>query len=181
MPLPLSYHVVKTAYGRWLPGDSRGSWSESWSRDRGYFGAHQFHEANLDRETIARDRMRHTPVLFDDGMQQCIVRALAECVAQAKGSLRIISAALEPMHLHLLVAYTKQHEIRSTVQWIGHKTTRAIHDGTTHVGPVWVKNKWCCEIENLQQWDNAIDYIEAHNVRAGRGVRPYPFLWKEVE
>jgi hypothetical protein len=27
MPNTIGYHIVKTGYGLWLPGDERGSWS----------------------------------------------------------------------------------------------------------------------------------------------------------
>ena len=36
MPRTLGYHYVKSAYGLWLPGDVRGSWSEAWDEQIGY-------------------------------------------------------------------------------------------------------------------------------------------------
>jgi hypothetical protein len=34
MPRTIGYHLFKSAYGLWLPGNDRGSWSESPSGDR---------------------------------------------------------------------------------------------------------------------------------------------------
>lgn len=176
MPPPLGYHVVKTAYGRWLPGDERGSWSEAWSAGRGFYGAHQFHAGDEARRMIATARMRYAPATLTEEVQCAVEHAVSDCVNSANGKLRIIAAAMEPHHMHLLIAFEGEHPVSSTVRWLFHKATRKVHATTSHTGPVWVKNHWCGEIENDVQWDNAIEYIEQHNVRAGRQRRPYSFL-----
>ena len=169
------YHMIKSTYGGWLPGDARGSWSESWSPSRGYFGPHQLHEANPARLEIAAGRMRHPPVELTDEMTAAIVNAIAACVERSQGELVIMAAAIERTHMHLLIPDTGR-DIDNTAKWIADQTTKAVHRLTPHQGPVWTKNNWCHHLDRQEHWENAILYIDEHNIRAGRGSRPYPFL-----
>jgi REP element-mobilizing transposase RayT len=171
----MGYHVVKSTYGTWLPGDPRGSWSETWSPERGYFGAHQFHEGDQRRLAMALQRMKHPPVVLTDAMCTAIREALQYCVERAKGELLIMAAAIEPTHMHLLIPHTGR-DIHTTVKWIADQTSKAVHRRTAHLGPVWTKNHWCHHIDRQEHWENAAIYVDEHNRRAGRGSRPYAFL-----
>jgi REP element-mobilizing transposase RayT len=175
MHTTLGFHVTKSTYGTWLPWDRRGSWSEGWSPARGYYGAHQFHERDARRERMARSRMKHAPVVLSDAMLQAIVESLGECVQKSQGDLRIIAAAIERTHMHLLIPNTGR-DINITAKWIADQTTKRVHRTTGHQGPVWTKNPWCDHIDDQEHWENAILYIDEHNIRAGRGSRPYSFL-----
>jgi hypothetical protein len=97
------------------------------------------------------------------------------CVKKAQGELLIMAAAIEPTHIHLLIANTGR-DIDVTTKWIADQTTKAIHRETDHRGPVWTKNCWCDHIDSQEHWESAAVYIDDHNRRAGRGSRPYPFL-----
>jgi len=175
MATTLGFHVTKSTYGTWLPGDPRGSWSEAWSPSRGFYEPHRYHDGDQGRLDVAVGRMRHTAVVLDDEMTRVIVRTITKCVDESGGDLRIVAAAIEPTHMHLLII-NMGRDIDLTLKWLADRTTKAIHRETTHSGPVWTKNKWCDHIAVEEHWENAIVYIDDHNLRAGRGLRPYPFL-----
>ena len=82
-----------------------------------------------------------------------------------------MAATIEPTHMHLLLPNTGR-DIDNTAKWIADQTTKAVHRETKHAGPVWTKNNWCDHIDDEQHWENAILYIDDHNIRAGRGSRP---------
>jgi hypothetical protein len=77
--------------------------------------------------------------------------------------------------MHLLIPYSGR-DIEVTAKWLADQTTKAVHRYTSHAGPVWSKNNWIRHIFASENWENALTYIDDHNVRAGRGSRPYPFL-----
>jgi REP element-mobilizing transposase RayT len=179
MSRTLGFHVIKSTYGTWLPGDSRGSWSEAWSPQRGFYEAHRFHEGDERRLDISVDRMRHAPLILDAEKIAIIVGAITMCVERSNGDLRIVAAAIEPTHMHLLIVNVGR-DIDVTAKWLADQTTKAIHRQTSYRGPIWTKNNWCHHIDQQDHWENAIVYIDEHNVRAGRGSRPYPFLAPRV-
>ncbi len=43
MPRTIGYHLVKSGYGLWLPGDTRGHWSSAWDEQIGFFEPHHLH------------------------------------------------------------------------------------------------------------------------------------------
>jgi REP element-mobilizing transposase RayT len=175
MSQTLGFHLTKSTFGTWLPGDARGSWSEAWSPSQGFHGAHQFHEGDPRREAMARRRMKHPPVVLTAEMIDVIIEAITSCVERSQGGLIIVAAAIEPTHAHLLLTNTGR-DIDITAKWLADQTTKAIHRQTAHQGPVWTKNPWCDHIDSQEHWENALLYIDDHNRRAGRGSRPYPFL-----
>jgi len=123
--------------------------------------------------------MKYPPVNLDEEMVNVVIQCLTACVERSCGGLRIVAAAIEPTHMHLLIPETGRN-IDQTVKWIADQTTKSIHRLTRHRGPVWTKGSWCSHINRQEHWEHAILYIDEHNVRAGRGSRPYPFL-AEVE
>ena len=77
--------------------------------------------------------------------------------------------------MHLVLPNSGRN-IDNTAKWIADQTTKAVPRQTRHQRPVWTKNNWCDHIDEQEHWENAIHYIDDHNVRAGRGPRPYRFL-----
>ena len=176
MPETLGYHVVKTTFGTWLPGDVRGYWSEAWSAERGFHDAHRFHdEVDPVREEQARGRMKHPATTLTKEMGDVVAASIGQCIAKSGGGLKVMAAAIEPTHMHLLIPYSGR-DIEITAKWLADQTTKAIHRQTSHQGPVWSKNNWIRHIFASEYWENALRYIDDHNVQAGRGSRPYSFL-----
>ncbi|MCH8342953.1 MAG: transposase [Planctomycetes bacterium] len=171
----IGYHVVKSGYGQWLPGDDRGSWSQAWEEQIGYIEPHTLHAGDPVRKRMAQERMNHPAVQFSDAMLQAIADALGRCVVQSNGGLSIAAATIEPTHMHLLIPYSGR-DIHRTVKWLADQTTKAVHRHTAHAGPVWCKGKWCSFVFDESQWRNTISYIERHHTTAGRTVRSYAVI-----
>ncbi len=80
MPRTIGYHVVKSGYGLWLPGDERGSWSQAWDAKIGFIEPHTLHRGDPVRLRMAQERMIHPPVRLTDAMIEAVAGALALCV-----------------------------------------------------------------------------------------------------
>ena len=169
----IGYHLVKSGYGLWLPGDDRRSWSAAWDDQLGFIEPHQLHPADPVRQRMAAERMKHPPVRLDAAMIDAVAGALADCADESPW--RIAAASIESTHMHLLITYSGL-DIERTKKWLAQKLTRAVHDDTPHVGPVWCENWWRGFIYDLDTWDNTQRYIERHNQRRRHAPRPWPFI-----
>jgi hypothetical protein len=166
MPRTLGYHLVKSAYGLWLPGDDRGSWSEAWDDQIGYCQPHQLNPGDPVRHRMAAGRMAHPPTRFFDQMIDAITQSLRDCVAKSNGGLLIGAFAIEPTHMHLALPYTGR-DIDGTAMWLADQTTKAVHRNTPHAGPVWARGCWRSFIFDPARWAATERYIRNHNVRRG--------------
>jgi REP element-mobilizing transposase RayT len=175
MPETLGYHLTKTTYGTWLPGDARGSWVKNWSPRVGYGELHRFEHADPSREERSRRQLSHDVVILSPAMIQAVVDALAVCIQRSQGGLKIMAATIEPTHMHLLLTRTCRN-IDITTKWIADQTTKAIHRQTAQRGSVWTSKNWCEHVDQPDHWEELLRYIDEHHVRAGRGSRPYEFL-----
>lgn len=82
MPKTLGYHLVKSAYGLWLPGDERGSWSEAWDEELGYIEPHTLHPGDPVRLRMAQERMKHPKVWWSPEIISAMVKSIEECAAE---------------------------------------------------------------------------------------------------
>ncbi len=137
--MTLGYHVVKSGYGLWVPGDERGTWSEAWDDQSGFIEPHTLHFADPVRKRIAEERMKHPAVRFDASMMKAIGDSIGLC--QEQSPWKVIAASIEATHVHLLIPYSGL-DIYNTVKWVGDQTTKAVHRSTAHQGPVWCKGSW---------------------------------------
>src|SRR5438105_2991439 len=126
MARTIGYHFVKSGYGLWLPGDDRGSWSEAWDDQIGYYEPHTLQDGDPVRRRMAQERMKHPPVRFDAAMIDAIVSAIGECVATSRGGLEIAAFAIEETHMHLAIPYSGR-DMDATAKWLADRTTRAVH------------------------------------------------------
>ncbi|MCH8046927.1 MAG: hypothetical protein IID44_24765 [Planctomycetes bacterium] len=175
MSRTLGYHLVKSTYGQWLPGDERGHWSDAWDERIGYVQPHMLHEGDPVRKRMAEERIKYPPVWMSDAMKSAVTEAITQCVKKSAGGLLIKAATIESTHFHLLIPYSGR-DIHRTAKWLADQTTKAVHRGTAHDGPVWCKGKWCTFVFDESHWQNAIEYIERHNMRRGLGRRPNSFV-----
>ena len=173
----IGYHIVKTTYGTWLPGDERGSWSEGWDDRLGYFGAHRLHDGDARRERMARARMKCEPVVLTAGMVRAVTGAVGACAERS--SWEVGALAIEPTHMHLLITCSGL-DVDRTARWIGQMTTKAVHRDTDHAGVVWSKGSWRGYVRDAKQWQSTAAYIERHNVRRGLAARPYGFIAADI-
>lgn len=173
MPKTLGYHLVKSAYGLWLPGDERGSWSEAWDEELGYIEPHTLHPGDPVRLRMAQERMKHPKVRWSPEIIAAMVDSIEECAAES--DWKIVAAAVENTHLHLQLTYSGM-DIDRTAKWLAQRMTKSVHANTTHTGPVFCKGRWCVFLFDESHWYNTVRYIEAHNIRRGLGPRPYAFI-----
>lgn len=175
MSRTLGYHLVKSGYGLWLPGDERGSWSEAWDRQIGFHEPHTLHEGDPERKRMAEERMKHPAVRLGERMIEVIAGTLEELIRKSNGGFSIAAAAIEPTHMHLLIPYSGR-DIENTAKWIADQTTKAIHRQANHGGPVWCKGRWRGYVFGDEGWGATRHYIEQHNARRGLPVKPYEFI-----
>lgn len=174
MPQTIGYHLVKSCYGLWLPGDERGHWSDKWDEELGFIEPHMLHPGDPVRKRMAEERMKYPPVHMTPVMVSAVADALKQCVNRSHGGLRIVAATIEPTHMHLLIPYSGR-DIHKTAKWIADQTTKAVRE-TTHLHPLWCKGKWCSFVFDRSYWRNIKAYIERHNHRRGLSGAPYPFI-----
>ena len=173
MPATIGFHLVKSCYGLWLPGDTRGHWSSAWDEEIGYFEPHRLHAGDPVRRRMAEERLKHAPTFMSAAMIEAVAGAVAECVAES--DWRVVAAASEATHMHLLMTYSTRDADR-TAKWISQRTTKAVHQRTSFTGPVWCEGKWMGYLFEAGHWENTRAYIKRHNVRRGWPARPWDWI-----
>jgi REP element-mobilizing transposase RayT len=169
----IGYHLVKSAYGLWLPGDTRGHWSSAWDEQIGYLEPHHLHTGDPVRERMARERMKHAPIRFTPAMIDAIACAVGHCANDS--DWQIVAAAIEATHMHLLLTYTER-EIGGTAKWLAQETTKRVHRDTNFVGQVWCEGRWREFIYDEPHWENTREYIQRHNLRRGLPAQPWDWI-----
>lgn len=169
----IGYHIVISGYGLWLPGDTRGHWSDAWDNQIGFHEPHMLHPGDPMRHRMAQERLMHRAVKLSGEMQACVAKTIEACGDAS--DWHVVAASIEATHTHLLLTYTER-DIDNTVKWLKDQMTKSIHRETSHGGPVWCKGSWRSFIFDESMWDNTQRYIERHNERRGVGPRPYRFL-----
>jgi REP element-mobilizing transposase RayT len=169
----IGYHIVKSGYGLWLPGDESGSWSSAWDEQIGYYEPHMLHNADPVRRRMAAERMKHPAVRLTQLMIDAVANAIDTCTAESEWNVAAIS--IEPTHMHLQLTYTTR-DIDKVCKWIAQQMTKAIREQTGHAGPIWAKGKWCSFIFDDRYWETTRRYIERHNQRRGLPAQPYTFI-----
>ena len=155
----IGYHYVRSGYGRWLPGDDRGHWSEAWDQQIGLVEPRTLHVGDP-----VRRRMTHPPVRWSADVQRVITACIQRCAEASPWD--VAGYAIEPTHLHLLLTYTTQ-DIYGTAKWLGQQMTKAVHRETDHVGPVFCDGRWLRFVYDADHWDRLIGYVQRHNLRRG--------------
>jgi REP element-mobilizing transposase RayT len=173
MPRTIGYHLVKICYGMWLPGDSRGHWSSDWDEQIGYFEPHHLHQGGPTRKRKSQELMKHPATRLTSGMIDAVAGAVGACVATS--DWRIVAAAIEETHMHLLMTYSTR-DVEQTAKWIAQQTTKAVHKSTAFTGPVWCEGKWLGFVFDERHWEATRGYIERHNVRRGLPARPWDWI-----
>ncbi|MEM9914622.1 MAG: hypothetical protein AAF911_06660 [Planctomycetota bacterium] len=159
MSQTLGVHLVKSAFGQWLPGDERGHWSTAWDDKLGHVQPHMLHEGDLVRQRMAAERMQHPPVRWTPGIIESITATLQRCADESPWDLAAL--AVETTHLHALLTYAPLNMDR-TAKWLAQQITKAVHTDTPHTGPVFAKGKWATFVFEQTHWDNTVRYIQRH-------------------
>ncbi|MCC6682360.1 MAG: hypothetical protein IT445_15780 [Phycisphaeraceae bacterium] len=169
------YHLVKSGYGLWLPGDERGHWSSAWDAQIGYCQPHHLNVGDPVRQRMAAELMKYPAVRFTPEMIEVMAATVGWLISESAGGLSVSAAAFEPTHLHLQIPYSGR-DIDRTTAWLSHQVTSAVHAQTSHVGPVFCKGRWRVFIFDESHWRATRNYIERHNSRAGRPAQPFNWI-----
>jgi REP element-mobilizing transposase RayT len=188
------YHLIMTAYGFWLPNDPGGSWSEfvgSWELAKFGFAtkvdgkrslAHDPHD--IAQRLAAKNALRYPPVRFDETQRAYVAEGFARAIAE--GPYAIHAASIGHDHAHLV---TSRHErtIERVARHLKSKATMALtqagvhplsahrkSDGTTPTP--WAEGIWSVFINDEQQLDAAIRYMERHPAKEGLPPQVWPFI-----
>ncbi|MEM6334388.1 MAG: hypothetical protein AAF823_13715 [Planctomycetota bacterium] len=154
----LGVHLVKSAYGRWLPGDERGHWSSRWDAELGYVEPGRLHPGDPVRRRMAAEQMKHPPVLWGDEAMSAMVGALWACEAESDWSVAAMS--VEPTHVHVLTTYSAR-DAEGTAKWLSQRMTKAVHAAGV-VGPVFARGRWLQFVFDEGHWGRLVGYINRH-------------------
>lgn len=176
-------HVIWTTYMTWPPGDSRGHWSPLFDLyGRLIEAGHKLnipHQPTLQRATALA---KESPKILTAYEISVVAEKIGEIVHLAPGmpgaicGLRIEAAAIEPTHVHLLLA-PLAHDIEDAVGRLKSQTSSAL----LKLPDNWNRKRtWTAGYWKAFLFDPAIIpivrlYIEAHNQR--RGLLPMPYAW----
>jgi len=189
----LAIHVIWTTYMTWPPGDPRGHWSplfDVYGRLRGK-GSRLNPPDKTTRQhahRVARGKPVHlTPVQ---------VGAIASTLGALRGSiapgmpgakysdakpvanLRIHAAAIEPTHVHLLLAPLPT-PIGRVVGRIKSTTARAALSVAPNAAVhrrTWTAGYWKTFLFDEDAVSAVKGYIESHNLRRGLPAAPWPWI-----
>ncbi|MEM8494878.1 MAG: hypothetical protein AAF663_05780, partial [Planctomycetota bacterium] len=135
----LGIHLVKSAYGQWLPGDVRGHWSPAWDARFGFGAAHRLNRGDPVRHRMAREIQSQPAVLWSPTMIETLGRTFVACAEASTWSLAAL--AIEPTHLHALLRDVDRDADR-TIKWLSDRMAKAVHVRNNHDGPVFAKGRW---------------------------------------
>jgi REP element-mobilizing transposase RayT len=184
----LGYHVIRSAYGFWLPNDPRGSGSFLVRGERlrefgpgtkvpaHEFCAHKPHDRAKRR--AAKAALDHAPVRFTGEQARAVAVGFANCVRRSR--VTIWACAVLPDHVHLVVA-RHRHGIEVLANLLKGEATRELEREGIHPfrGQVGYKGRvpscfgrkwWIIYKDNDEALENAIRYVEQNPIKAG--LRP---------
>lgn len=159
MPNTLGAHIIKSAYGQWLPGDERGHWSTAWDEQLGYVQPHMLHPGDPVRKRMAEERMKAPSLLWTESMIAAMTQAIAQCAVAS--AWNIAALAIEPTHFHLLIGSLRS-DLDRTCKWLSQQITKAVHAATDHPSRIFARGKWASFVYDESHWNNAIAYINRH-------------------
>ena len=154
-PQPLTYHIIWTTYGTWLPGDARG-----WVK-KGQWTV-QPPDPDLDRQ--ARERMAEPPVLLTPEQRSLVEQTIADHCRHRGWVLHAVQARTN--HVHVVVTADRDpDEVRDQFKaWCSRKLSDAAGLVRT-VAKKAGRRRWFTEggdkelIDNEQYLTNAIQYV----------------------
>jgi REP element-mobilizing transposase RayT len=190
-----AYHSTFSAYGFWLPNDSRGSWSD-FVRSFELFltgAATKTNETrslahrSLDREqrAQARQALKSPLVRFDLRQIACIARGFTRAVEES--NYVILACAILWDHVHFVV---ERYPGRTIEKIIGHLKTRATQqltaeglnpmarfaDATGKCPSIWVQHGWNVFLNEDEDIERAIDYDNRNPVKMGMAPQRWTFV-----
>lgn len=202
----LAIHLVWTTYGTWLPGDDRGSWSPLLDL-YGHLktARHQLSAGDENTRRLAEARMTQpakilspaeiaalseilghqatqyspafTPGRHSPTITSAMTGGLGKSVRDSFEQPRILAAAIEAAHTHLLVGTLKEH-VSKYVGRLKGTTASALLKRPENAGRkgIWTAGYWKGFLFDVPDVVAVRDYVEQHNERAGRPRHAYEWV-----
>jgi REP element-mobilizing transposase RayT len=177
-------HLIWTAYGWWLPNDTRGSSSHEIRVER----IAELGELHHGRKVIqplsaelrafyddARQLLRHELLTFSPAAIAVIAEAFAEVIASRKYTC--YACAIMPDHVHALIRRHRDHgETMIEALQDGSRTRliQASHRKPDH--PVWGGPGWKRFLNTRADIERVVRYIRANPIKAGFPEQRWPFV-----
>jgi REP element-mobilizing transposase RayT len=193
----LTYHLIITAYGFWLPNDPRGSWSDfvgSWELWK--FGEPTKVDTPTSRARIkhdnarreeARAALKYTPVEFTGTQARAIARGFADYIQRA--GLLVWACSILPDHVHMVIARSHLKIESIATQLKGAATRRIIAEGIHPLAAyqkpgllrgrppkMWARGEWKVFLDSIDDILRAIRYVENNPLKEGKKRQRWSFV-----
>lgn len=177
-------HLIWTTYGTWLPGDDRGHWSPLFDLyDRLIERGGKLNRPDLLTHERALERMKESPKILNDDEIATMAETIGTLVNWPDKTLAnldlpwIYAAAIEPTHVHLLLAPV-QEAIGIVAGRFKGKTSSDILALPHNAGRerTWTAKYWKVFLFDTLALETVKVYVEDHNRRRGMPASPFPWI-----
>jgi hypothetical protein len=178
------YHLVRSAYGCWLPNDPRGSLSHE-IRNPVLVELGELHHGRkrvqpcsaVIREFYERAEpmLKHAVLRFGDEEVPLIAEAFAEVIARERYTC--YGCAIMFDHLHVQIR--KHRDLAEDMIWRlqGASRERLVAAGCRPANhPVWGGPGWKVYLDTCDDMERVERYIRNNPVKAGRPAQAWPFV-----
>jgi len=191
----IAAHVIFSAYGKWLPNDPRGSWSEfvgSWELFMAGRKATKTSEprslARVPHDHAARQAtklaLKRPPVVFNGLQARAVGEGFAEYVD--KSGLVVWACAIMTDHVHLVVKPFRIKIPQLVIQLIGAATRRLLKTGLHPfqnerdpdggVPKALARGEWKVFLDTIADVRQAIPYVEDNPLKEGKPQQRWSFV-----
>lgn len=180
----VGYHLIWTAYGWWLPNDPRGSMSHGIAADvlaqlgEVHYGRKKLQPAGWvirDFYEQAQHFLKHELLKLDADDIAIIAESFAATVRRKKYTC--YACAIMPDHVHVLIRKHRDHaevmiealQTESRDVLIERRLRNSDH-------PVWGGPGWKVFLDDRDDIERTIRYIEQNPVKLGKPVQRWEFV-----
>ena len=180
----LAHHLIRVAYGWWLPNDIRGSTSHRIASDviaelgELHYGRKKVQPASRDIRSFyerAGDLLKFPLLTFAAAELDAIARAFADVIRAHRYTC--YACAILPDHVHLLVR-KHRHLAEQMIAEFQSASRRAVVGaglrGPDH--PVWGGPGWKVFLDGTDDVWRTIPYVEQNPVKARLPRQHFPFV-----
>jgi REP-associated tyrosine transposase len=183
-PIVITYHLVWTAYGWWLPNDPRGSMSKTIKSDvltdlgELHHGRKRIQPASPEIRTFYKDaepRLLHPLRTSDSACIDTIAEAFAETIGLHRYTC--YAAAVMPDHVHVVIRKHK-HIAEDMIQnFQNHSRSRLRGAGVySQDHPVWGGPGWKVFLDHPDDVRRTVRYVQDNPAKAGRPRQEWGFV-----
>jgi REP element-mobilizing transposase RayT len=178
------FHLIWTAYGWWLPNDSRGSSSHEIRVERIaelgelHHGRKVIQPSGAEIKTFyeqAREVLKHPLLELDEEEIETVGASFGRVIEERRYTC--YACAIMPDHVHALIRKHRDHAEPMIEQLQTASRENLIQEGrrdSTH--PVWGGPGWKVFLYTQDDIVRVIDYIRKNPLKAGRPAQHWSFV-----